>query len=294
MFLFAVSCSLLLMFCVPRQDASSTEAGDKGMIWAPPDVEAPIPSLSSIPPCDLPKILAGAAKHATELNNNLERFSAQENIQYEMLDQLGFRENRDAGLFEYVFSFDQHDGVRVSREFRTPAKGGHNFEATGQDTGQVALALIFLPGMQSDYEMSCEGLDNWNGKYAWVVRFKQRKDQPRRTMAFHVMNTTYKAMLKGRAWISMDNEEVLRLETTLMHDIPDMRIDRGTILVEYAPVGVESKKLQLWLPKRIEAYWQIANHRVILYHTFDNFQVFSVDTQQNIQKPKTPPQPQPQ
>jgi len=88
----------------------------------------------------------------------------------------------------------------------------------------------------------------------------------------------------------MDKGEVLRLETTLMHDIPDMNIMGGTISVDYAPVGIESKKLQLWLPKRIEAYWQISSHKVILYHTFDNFKVFSVDTQQNIEKPKTQPQ----
>jgi hypothetical protein len=295
--LFAASCGLLLIFCLPRQGASRLESGgDKGMLWAPPDVDAPIPSLSSIPPCDLSKVLAGAARHASELNNNLERFSAEENIQYEMTDPLGFRENRDASVFNYAFAFEQNGGVRTSREYRTPAKGGHNFDASGQDTGQVALALIFLPNMQSDYEMNCEGLDKWNGTFAWVIRFKQRKDQPRRTMAFHVMNNTYKAMLKGRAWISMDKEQLLCLETTLMHDIPDMRIDGGTISVEYAPVEVESKKLQLWLPKRIEAYWKIASHRVILYHTFDNFKVFSVDTQQNIEKPKTqqpqPPQPQ--
>jgi len=287
---FAASWGLLLIFCLTTKGWREQDPGQKGMIWAPPSVNASIPSISSIPPCDLPKVLEEAGHHATELDTNLERFSAEEHLQFEMLDQTGFVENSDASVFDYVFAFEQHGLVRTSREYRTPAKGGHNFSASGQDTGQVALALIFLPGMQPDYDMSCEGLDSWNGTPAWVIRFKQRKDRPRRTMGFHSKWVTYTAMLKGRAWISMDKGEVLRLETTLMHDIPDMNIMGGTISVDYAPVGIESKKLQLWLPKRIEAYWQISSHKIILYHTFDNFKVFSVDTQQNIEKPKTQPQ----
>jgi hypothetical protein len=292
--LFAANWGFLLIFCSPseaRQDGGGAQPGkEKRMLWAPPNVNAPISSISAVPACNISEVLQGAGKHASELNSNLEKFSAEERIQFEMLDQHGFIENSDASVFDYVFAFEQHGRARSSREYRTPAKGGHNFNASGQDIGQVAIALIFLPPMQSDYEMSCEGLDKWNGTLAWVVRFKQKKDQPRRTMAFHIGGATYTVMLKGRTWISMDKEQVLRLEATLMQNIPELNLMGGTISVDYAPVEIESKKLELWLPKRIEAYWQISSHRVILYHTFDNFKVFSVDTQQNIEKPETQPQ----
>jgi hypothetical protein len=259
----------------------------KVLIWQPPNVNTPIPGLAQDPPCDLSMVLKSASLPATDLYSNLENFSAEEKIEYEMLDQRGFPEHTDSGVFEYVFAFERHNGGRTSKEYRTPAKGGHDFPASNQDTGLVALALIFLPGLQSDYDMACEGLDKGKEPYAWVVSFQQRKDKPRRTLQLGGNGKLYAAMLKGRAWISQDTGHVLRLETNLMEDIPGLSIQSNAISVEYAPVQIQSKKLELWLPARVEAYWQIPAHRIVLYHTFGNFKIFAVDTQQNIEKPKT-------
>jgi hypothetical protein len=290
--LLVVACGFLMRVGLPRasgQDHGGEKNSDQqGMLWAPPSVSARLSTITAVPPCDVAKVLQGAGVHAEELTTNLQNFSAEEHIQYEMLDQSGMVERRDDSVFDYAFAFEQHGGARSSQEYRTPTKGNHNFDASRQDTGQVALALIFLPNMQPDYEMSCEGLDRWKGQLAWVIHFQQRKDKPRRTLHFHSEVGLYSAMLKGRAWISMENTQVLRLDTTLMQDIPDLNIKSGTISVEYAPVQIQSRNLQLWLPERIEAYWQVSSHRVILYHTFSNFKLFAVDTQQNIGKPKQP------
>jgi hypothetical protein len=286
---FLSYCIFFLALCVPlvsAQGNADEKPSSRSLLWAPPNVNASLPSISAVPPCDVAKVLEAAGVHATELNTNLENFSAEERIQYQMLDQYGFTERSDESVFDYVFGFEQQGGVRNSREYRTPAKGGHNFPASGQDVGQVALALIFLPRIQPDYDMSCEGLDKSNGQLAWVIHFQQRKDKPRRTLAFNIGGATYPAMLKGRAWISMENSQILRLQTSLMKDIPAMNLESGAISVEYAPVQIQSRSVELWLPGRIEAYWQILSHRIILYHTFTNFKLFTVDTQQNIEKPK--------
>ena len=122
---------------------------------------------------------------------------------------------------------------------------------------------------------------------AWVVRFQQRKDKPRRTMQFHIQGGKIGAMLKGRAWIGMESGQALRLETTTMHDIPDAGLRRGAMTVDYAPVEIRSRKLQLYLPQQLEAFWEFGTYRVILVHTFHDFKLFSVETEENTQKPKT-------
>jgi hypothetical protein len=286
---FALCCLALLLPC-NRLNAKQANQSDravrfKSLGWNPPDVSAPLHSLSHIPPCSLGKVLEDVGAHAVELTANLENFTAEEQIEYERLNQTGFPEETDSGVFDYVFDFEQSSGGRGSREYRTPAKGSHTFPASGQDTGQAALALIFLPSMQVDYEMTCEGLHTWNGQAAWVVRFQQRKDRPRRTLQFRTGTETYRAMLKGRAWISQDRCQVLHIETNLMEDIPAMSLRASAIAVDYAPVEIQSRKLELWLPQRIHAYWDIGGHRIMLFHTLTNFQLFSVDTEQNIEKP---------
>jgi hypothetical protein len=285
-------CCVALIACAQLAGQQHEDAGKaakpKGLDWAPPNVDAPLRSLASIPPCDVGKVLGEVGTHAAEMTTNLENFTAEERIDYEEIDQEGHPEDSDASAFDYVFAFEQRGGGRASREYRAPAKGGHSFPASNQDTGLAALALIFLPTMQTDYEMSCEGLDKWNGQLAWVIHFQQRKDKPRRTLQFRTEGGTYGAMLKGRAWISMENGQVLHLETNLMQDMPAMGLRGSAISVDYAPVQIQSRNLELWLPKRVEAYWEILSHRIILYHNFSNFKVFSVDTEQNIQKPKEP------
>jgi hypothetical protein len=287
----ALCCSVLLIPCnrfKARQTTQSRKgAGFTALGWNPPDVNSPLHSLTHNPPCSLDQVLEEVGAHAVELTSNLENFTAEEQIEYQRLNQTGFPEDADSGVFDYVFAFEQSGGGRGSREYRTPAKGSHAFAASGQDTGQAALALIFLPSMRTDYEMTCEGLGKWEGQPAWVVRFQQRKDQPRRTLQFRFGTAEYRAVLKGRAWISEDRYQVLHIETNLMEDIPAMNLRNSAIAVDYAPVEIQSRKLELWLPQRIQAYWDIGGHRVMLFHTFSNFKLFSVDTEQNIDKPKT-------
>jgi hypothetical protein len=91
---------------------------------------------------------------------------------------------------------------------------------------------------------------------------------------------------EGRAWVSMENGQPLHMETNLMHDIPAMGLRSSAISVDYAPVQIQTRNLELWLPKRVKAYWEISNRRIILYHSYSNFQLFTVDTRENTQKPK--------
>jgi hypothetical protein len=60
---------------------------------------------------------------------------------------------------------------------------------------------------------------------------------------------------------------------------------------DYAPVASTSRNLNLWLPKSAVAYTHYDKRRTIIEHTFSAFQLFSVDTQQVIGKPKQPKDP---
>jgi hypothetical protein len=254
--------------------------------WAPPNTDAKIPKLSKAVPCDLSKMLEQAGGRAVELSTNLERFAAQETIEYKRTDFAGVLKESGTGTFNYTFAFEEVNGGRTTREYRAPAKGSHLFPGSEQDTGQVALALIFLPDLQTDYEMSCEGLDSWSGQATWVVHFRQRKDKPSRTLQYVEGKDLYPAKLKGRAWISRETAEIVHLETNLMEALPGLRLQTGAISIDYAPITVKSRSVTLWLPERIAAFWEFRDYRVMLVHSFRQFEVFTVETEEKIQTPK--------
>jgi hypothetical protein len=280
---FAVGSLLLGGQVAARQKA----ANESHLRWAPPDVDAPIPSLSLEPPCPLSTVIEQAGKRSIELIANLQNFGAQENIEYERLDQFGVAQDSQ-GIFDYVAAFDRRGGGLSVQESRAPIKVGGRFPTTDEDSGLAALALIFYPGLQDDYEFACEGADQWNGQSAWVIHFQQRKDRPARTMGFRTPNQAFPARLKGRAWIATDSFQVLHLETNLMQGILLMKLRTSATEIDYAAVQFHSQNVQLWLPQSAAVFSDFGDSRVVVQHTFTDFHLFSIQMQQKDDKPKGP------
>jgi len=267
---------------------SEKNADGQNLQWAPPKVDAPLKSVLMIPPCNLPEVLEHAAASSTVLASNLEKFTAQEHIEYVMLDYHGMVKEFDSGSFDYVYSIEQQNSGSVSREYRSPVKGSHAFRASEQDIGQAAIALIFQSDLQTDYEMKCEGMDKRNGQLDWVVHFQQRKDRPSRTAQFWVDGVAYPGMFKGRAWISQEDFQVIHLEAKLMGDLRAMQLQELALSVDYAFVKSPSGSLGVWLPSSIVTYWQFDEHRIILVHTLADFQLFAIETKEKMLQPKEP------
>ena len=279
-----------LITVVPSKQTNEREKKASGQDprWAPPKVDARLKSLTSIPPCDLADVLEHTAANSLALASNLEKFTAQEHIDYVMLDQSGMVEQYDSGSFDYVYWIEQQNGGSVSRESRSPVKGSHTFPEGGLDIGEAAAALIFHPDLQADYEMKCEGLDNRNGQLDWVVHFQQRKDRPSRTTNFSVDKGNHPGMLKGRAWISKENFHVMRLEASLMGEVPEIGLRELAFAVDYEYVGSPSGNSGFWLPNHIVTYKNFDAHRTVLAHSFAGFQFFAIETKEKIQEPKGP------
>ena len=70
-----------------------------------------------------------------------------------------------------------------------------------------ALVLTFHSYYAVNFEMSCEGLTRWNGKAAWQVHFRQRRDKPNTVRSYRLGadGPSYPVAWKGRAWILRDS-----------------------------------------------------------------------------------------
>ncbi|MGC1417019.1 MAG: VWA domain-containing protein [Candidatus Acidiferrum sp.] len=273
------------------KDAEKKE-NSKPLFWYPPDVDAPLRSRIASAPCNLSNVLEQAGARADQLVTNLQNFTAEEKIEYRVLGSMGLLLDGGKGTFDYTVDFEQSLGGLAVRESRMPERGSRDFPASSQDVGLPDMALIFLPNFQKDYEMNCEGAAEWNGETAWVVHFQQRKDRPSHTASFSVRGVAYPAELKGRAWIaqdsSVDSGEVLHLETSLMKAIPAANVRQMYLSIDYAPVQFRTENVRVWLPQAVAAYDDFGDHRAMIHHSFTNFLLFSVRTDQSVEKPKAP------
>jgi hypothetical protein len=278
----------------PADSAADTKGSDiklsnRSLNWTPPLVDTPFRAGVSSPPCVLSDILEQAAARASELYTSLQSFSAQEKIEYQASDHLGYLKDARTGTFDYVVVFQQTPAGMTVQESRQPNHGSRLLTAFSQDMGLPEMALMFLPEIQGDYEMSCEGTAEWNGQRAQVVHFVHRKDKPSHTLSFRDHNgAVYPARLKGRAWIAADSGEVIHMESSLTEEIPKAKVRHWYLSITYAPVQFHMQNVRMLLPQTVDAYCDFEDHRTIAYHTFTNFMLFSVHTDQAADKPKSP------
>ncbi len=297
---FAAPCAMLVWFLATsilatpssiapqKSDKDEKALINRNLHWGPPMIETPVRSTSISAPCLLPNVLEKASARTLALADNLQQFAALEYISYQSTARLGDTIESGTGAFDYVVDFKQTSLGLVVDEARNPRRGSNLSPVITQDVGLSVISLIFLPEKQDDYDFKCEATAEWHHQAAWVVHFHQRNEKAGRTLSFRGPSGVYPARLKGRAWVAADSGEVLHLETGLLEEIPAANVRRWYLSVSYAPVQFRSRNVTMWLPQAVDAYCEFDDHRTIVYHTFTNFVLSSVQIQEQIEAPKNP------
>jgi tetratricopeptide (TPR) repeat protein len=273
----------------PLADTSEPELS---VAWQPPGIDEAKPSVAAGVNCPTADVLAKAGDRVEELVDNVGRFAAIEDLLHERLDNQGNPTTRETRKFDYAAYITQpRTGVLLVDEFRTERYGIDNLPDQIATSGFPALAMIFHPTMQPDYEISCEGLGEWKGQATWLVHFRAREDRPSHIQDYVVGTHTYPIRLKGRAWVTADKFQIVRIESELINPLKGIGFLAEHQIAEYGPVLFEKKNVQLWLPKTAEVYLDIHRHRYYRRHSFDKYMLFSVDSTDKVNTAKVPPGP---
>lgn len=264
-------------------DKAAHEVGN----WAPPDVDQAVPPARTDVPCPLPEVLADASQRVEELVVNMQRFSATERAQFVEFDKKGVPHNIATAVFSYVaYIHEDRPGQLTVEEYRNDSVGVQSFPTRLAATGTAAFALIFHPLYIHDFTVTCEGLAYFNDTPAWQLHFVQLPDRSNNFRGYRLAAAYYPVKLKGRAWISKDSHEVLRLETDLLRPIQEIPLLREHISIDYGPVYFQNRDLKLWLPQSADIFMDYRAHRYHHQHSFSGFQLFWVDTEEKTKGPR--------
>ena len=237
--------------------------------------------------CPLPLVLQGAEQSVKELVTNLDRFSAMERVEHFPVHADGGLAVRDDRSFDYVVVVTRTgDGMFGIDEYRDGGLDPSRFPAGIATTGLPALALIFHPNFAPEFNFVCDGLGEWEGRPAWQVHFEQRPDRPNQIRSYIIYQNTYSVPLKGRVMIDAGTLQVSRLDSELIKPVEKIKLTQERISIDYAPVQFRNEEQQMWLPRSAELYVERGKNRYYRRHTFSNFQVFTVGTEQKVHAPK--------
>jgi tetratricopeptide (TPR) repeat protein len=252
--------------------------------WAPEHVDFITPPVQNVA-CALNDVLKRTGARVQTLVNDLQQFTANEAIEHSEFDGSMWRQQQTKS-FEYVAEIQRHpSGALAVQEWRNGLAnilGGVPIKLL--TTGMAAFALVFHPNYIGNFAVNCEGKATVQGQPAWQIYFAQRPEITSNFRAYWVAGKHYPIKLKGRAWISADTYDVLRIETDLAEPIQDL-LQREHITVNYRVVDFAKKHEQLRLPETAEIYMVFRGHRYRDRHIFSNYQLFSVETTEQTHVP---------
>ena len=255
--------------------------------WMPPDVDDSMPAVESTASCPLQKIQEEAGSRVGDFVDAVNRIAATESLDNEVIDHSGLPIRRASRSYSYVASVQQvRPGMYIMEEYRNGIMDLDQFPERIATLGLTALVMVFHPIYVGDYELACEGLSRWHGGLAWQVHFRQKPDKPPRLRSYRVNSRSFSISLRGRAWISADNFQIVSLETDLVSPVPQIQLRAEHIAVEYMPVRFVSHHQELWLPESAEIYFDYGNRRMHRRHHFRDYMLFAVDERQQISDPK--------
>lgn len=270
----------------PAVEAAPDPSMDIGP-WRPHELEESVPPVDPHTGCPVEDVLHGAGQRMIEFVTGLEKFAATEHVEHFPIDKTGTRKDPEQRQFSYVVTVSQNRlGTFLLDEYRNNHDSPEDFPEHIATHGLPAMALIFHPVLASDFDFKCEGLGQWGGKPVWQVHFAQREDRRVRIRSYVVNGNSYPVYLEGRAWIDPKNFEVIRMESELAKPVAPIELSKERLAISYAPVHFPAERQVLWLPREAEMYVEQKRRRYYRRHTFSDFKLFTVATEQTWQAPK--------
>jgi len=255
--------------------------------WLPPDVDENVPPVEETA-CSVDEVLQKAEQRILEFVRNVDRFTATESLTHQSINKRGQASTPVVRKFAYVVSISEvqqgHLGVV---EYRNGGLALNEFPGGIVTTGLPALVLIFHPYYAPSYEMTCEGLARANNALVWQIHFRQKPDKPNELKTYQsgISGASHSVSLKGRAWISADSYQIVRMETDLVVPVPQIQLLAEHTAIEYGPVKFREGDVNLWLPLSAEVHFSWRKQQVHRRHSFDHYMLFRVDDKQHMNTP---------
>jgi len=261
--------------------------------WGPPGVDDVKPTVAAGVACPYDQIIEMSGERIKTLVDSIAQFAATEDLLHEQLDPSGNPITKVSRKYDYAASITEAiPGYLQIDEYRNDRYGIADLPDRIVTTGFMSLALVFHPDMRENFAITCEGLGDWHGQATWLMHFRQRDDKPARMADLVVGGQSYPIKLKGRAWITANTFQVVRIESELASGLPLLAVQHQ--IAEYGPIHFQKKNIDLWLPQSVDLFFELNKHRYYRRHSFDHYMLFATNAEERQQVPKKSATPAPQ
>jgi tetratricopeptide (TPR) repeat protein len=239
----------------------------------------------------LPSILDGVGARILEMTQNFPNTSSLEVIHQEKLGKKGKVQGSQDQKFRYLCMVPRRAWGPGFTEYRTDAAGGEALPVGIDDgfmltKGFAATTLIFHPTYRSESTFRYLGRQDVNGRHAFVVAFAQTPAKAHIVGAFRQGESRITTFSQGLAWVDSGTYQIIRLHTDLLMPLPELRLEKEALNVEFSEVRFKHLQEGVWLPEQVTVTIDWNGKELRNTHSYSDFSIFNVDASEKIGEPQ--------
>jgi tetratricopeptide (TPR) repeat protein len=239
----------------------------------------------------LNSILDGVGAKIMELTKNFPNTSSLEAIHQEKLGRKGGVSDAQDQKFRYLCIVPHEVWGPGFVEYRADFAGNEALpkglsEGFMLTKGFTSTPLYFHPIYRRESSFRYLGRQKVNGRDAFVIAFAQIPKRAHLTGNFRKGQTSVTTFSQGLAWIDPATYQIIRLHTDLLTPLPELRLEKETMSVDFSEVHFIHVKEPLWLPEEVTVTLDWNGRLLRNKHEYSDFKIFDVDASEKIGKPK--------
>jgi hypothetical protein len=240
---------------------------------------------------ELIPILDGVGAKIVELLTDFPNTSSLEVIQQEKLVSKAGAGDKQNQKFRYLCMVPREKWGPGFIEYRADFDGNAAAPRGLSDgfmltQGFNSTALLFHPSYRSESTFHYLGRQNINGRSAYVIAFAQIPGKAHLTGNFRKGQTSVTTLSQGLGWFDTATLQIVRIHTELLAPLPDLRLDKESMDVNFHEVHFNSLNKTVWLPEEVTVTLDWNGKRLRNRHAYSDFRVFDVNATEKIGQPK--------
>ena len=239
----------------------------------------------------LGSILDGVGAKVVEMLTNFPNTSSMEAIQQAKLGRKGEASETLSQKFRYLCMVPHEAWGPGFLEYRADFAGNPAMPKGLSDgymltQGFTSTVLFFHPTYRSESTVHYLGRQKVNGRDTYVLAFAQIPTKAHLSGNFRKGLTSVTTFSQGLAWCDATTYQIVRIHTELLAPLPDLRLDRESMDVNFNEVHFSRMKDNVWLPEAVTVTLDWNGKQLRNRHEYSDFRVFDVDATERIAQPK--------
>ena len=152
--------------------------------------------------------------------------------------------------------------------------------------GFASASILFHPTYQSQAAFRYLGRQKVNGRDTYVIAFAQQPEKARLNGTFNFGKISMTTFSQGLAWVDSESYEITRLRTDLLMPLPEVKLERETTEIDFAPVRFKSIGKEFSLPQQVIVTVDWNGKLLRNEHRYSEFKLFNVEAIDKPGKPK--------